>query len=49
MIKEKGKRFAGCDQKAAQSRAQGDVDLALASKEPVDTYKIFDAGTFDNE
>ena len=49
MVKEKGKRFACRDLTAAQSRAQGDVDLALASKVPVDTDKIFDAGTFDDE
>ena len=49
MIKEKGKRFACRDLTAAQSRAQGAVDLALASKVPVDTDKIFDAGTFDDE
>ena len=49
MIKGKGKRFACRDLTAAQSRAQGAVDLALASKVPVDTDKIFDAGTFDDE
>ena len=49
MINEKGKRFACRDLTAAQSRAQGAVDFALASKVPVDTDKIFDAGTFDDE
>ena len=47
IAKGKGKRFACHDKAAAKNRAQG--DLALPSKVPVDTDKIFDAGTFDDE
>ena len=39
MVKEKGNRFACRDPEAAQSRAQGAVDLALTLKVPVDTDK----------
>ena len=49
MIKEKGKRYA-CDiETTAESRVRGDVDRALTEKVPVDSDKIFDAGTFDND
>ena len=48
MIKEKGKRY-GSDKTIAVSRVKGDVDKVLAVKVPVDSDKIFDAGTFDND
>ena len=48
MIKEKGKRF-GSDKTIAESRVEGDVDKLLTIKVPVDSDKIFDAGTFDNK
>ena len=49
MTEEKGKRFACHDLTAAHSRAQEVVDLALASMVTVDTDKIFDVGTFEDE
>ena len=48
MIKEKGKR-CGSDKTIAESRVEGDVDKMLTIKVPVDSERIFDAGTFDNE
>ena len=48
MIKEKGHRYA-CDKTVAQSRVEGNVDQALTIKVPVDSDRIFDAGTFDND
>ena len=48
MIKEKGKR-CGSDKTIAESRVAGDVDKMLTAKVPVDSDKIFDAGTFDDE
>ena len=48
MIKEKGKRY-GSDKTIAASRVEGDVDKMLTIKVPVDSDRIFDAGTFDNE
>ena len=47
MIKEKGKR-CGSDKTIAESRVEGDVDRLLTIKVPVDSDRIFDAGTFDN-
>ena len=48
MIKEKGKR-CGSDKTIAESRVEGNVDKLLTIKVPVDSNKIFDAGTFDND
>ena len=48
MIKEKGKR-CGSDKTIAESRVEGDVDKILTIKVPVDSDRIFDAGTFDND
>ena len=48
MIKEKGKR-CGNDKTIAESRVEGDVDKLLTIKVPVDSDRIFDAGTFDND
>ena len=48
MIKEKGKR-CGSDRTIAESRVKGNVDQALITKVPVDSDRIFDAGTFDND
>ena len=48
MIKEKGKR-CGSDKTIAESRVEGDVDKILTIKVPVDSDRIFDADTFDNE
>ena len=48
MIKEKGKR-CGSDKTIAESRVEGDVEKLLTIKVPVDSERIFDAGTFDNE
>ena len=49
MIKEKGQRYA-CDiETIAESRVKGNVDQALTVKVPVDSDKIFDASTFDND
>ena len=48
MIKEKGKR-CGSDKMIAESRVKGSVDQALTRKVPVDSDRIFDAGTFDND
>ena len=48
MIKEKGKR-CGSDKTIAESRVEGDVDKLLKTKVPVDSDRIFDAGTFDDE
>ena len=48
MIKEKGKRYA-CDQIVAQSRVEGDVNQALTEKVPVDSDKLFNVDTFDND
>ena len=48
MIKKKGKR-CGNDKTIAESRVEGDVDKLLTIKVPVDSDKIFDAGTFDDE
>ena len=49
MIKEKGKRYCGSDKTIAVSRVEGDVDKLLTIKVPVDSDRIFDAGTFDND
>ena len=48
MIKEKGKR-CGSDKTIAKSRVEGNVDKILTIKVPVDSDRIFDAGTFDND
>ena len=48
MIKEKGKRY-GSDNTIAKSRVEGDVDKLLTIKGTVDSDRIFDAGTFDDE
>ena len=48
MIKEKGKR-CGSDKTIAESRVEGDVKKMLTAKVPVDSERIFDADTFDNE
>ena len=48
MIKEKGKR-CGSDKTIAESRVEGDVDKLLTIKVPVDSDKILDAGTFNND
>ena len=48
MIKEKGKRY-GSEKTAAESRVEGDVNKMLTIKVPVDSERIFDAGTFDDE
>ena len=48
MIKEKGRRY-GSDKTIAESRVEGDVDKLLRTKVPVDSERIFDAGTFDDE
>ena len=50
MIKKKGKR-CGSDKTIAEStgRVEGDVDKMLKIKVPVDSDKIFDAGTFKNK
>ena len=48
MLKEKGKR-CGSDKTIAESRVEGDVDKLLTIKVPVDSDRIFDAGTFDND
>ena len=48
MIKEKGKRY-GCDKMITESRVEGNVDKVLTIKVPVDSDRIFDKGTFDNE
>ena len=45
---DKGKR-CGSDKTIANSRAEGDVDKILTIKVPVDSDRIFDAGTFDND
>ena len=48
MIKEKGKR-CGSDKTTAESRVEGDVDKLMTIKVPVDSDRIFDTGTFDDE
>ena len=48
MIKEKGKR-CGSDKTIAESRVEGNVDKLLTIKVPVDSDRIFDASTFDND
>ena len=48
MIKEKEKRY-GSDKTIAKSRVEGDVDILLPTKVPVDSDRIFDAGIFDDE
>ena len=48
MIKEKGKR-CGTDKTIAESRVKGDVDKLLTMKVPVDSDRIFDVGTFDDD
>ena len=48
MIKEKGKR-CGSDKTIAESRVEGDVDKLLTIKVPVDSDKILDIGTFNND
>ena len=48
MIKEKGKRF-GNDKTIAESRVMGDVNKILTIKVPVDSDRIFDASTFDDD
>ena len=47
MIKEKGKRYECDTETDAESRVKGDVEQALTVKVPVDSDKIFDAGTFE--
>ena len=49
MIKEKGKRCGSDKMMIAESRVEGDVDKLLTIKVPVDSDRIFDAGTFDND
>ena len=49
MIKRKGKQYECETKTTAESRVRGDVDQALTVKVPVDSDKIFDAGTFDND
>ena len=49
MIKEKGKRCGSDKTTIAESRVEGDVDKMLTTKVPVDSDRIFDAGTFDDE
>ena len=48
MIKEKGKRY-GRDKMIAESRVEGEVSKVLMAKVPVDSNRIFDHGTFDND
>ena len=48
MIKEKGKR-CGSDKTIVESRVKGNIDQAMTKKEPVDSDRIFDAGTFDDD
>ena len=48
MIKEKGKR-CGSDKTIAESRVKGNIDQALTMKVPVDSDRIFDVGTFDDD
>ena len=48
MIKEKGKRY-GRDETIAENSVVGNVDKILTTNVPVDSDKIFDSGTFDNE
>ena len=48
MIKEKGKRY-DTDKMTAESRVEGDVEKLLKIKVPVDSDRIFDAGTFEDE
>ena len=48
MIKEKGKRY-GRDETIAESSVVGNVDKILTTNVPVDSDKIFDSGTFDDE
>ena len=49
MIKEKGKRYGGRDESIAENSVVGNVDKILTTKAPVDSDRIFDAGTFDDE
>ena len=46
MIKEKGKRRDGADEKITASRVKGEVDDILEVKVPVDMDAIFDDGIF---
>ena len=48
MIKEKGKRY-GRDVNIAENSVVGNVDKILTTNVPVDSDKIFDSGTFDDE
>ena len=48
MIKEKGKR-CGSDKMIAESRVMGDVNKILTIKVPVDSDRIFDASTFNDD
>ena len=48
MIKEKGKRYDS-DKTIPESRVEGDIDKVLTIKVPVDSDRIFDTGTFDDE
>ena len=49
MIKEKGKRRDGADEKITASRVKGEVDGILEVKVPVDMGAIFDDGIFDKK
>ena len=46
MIKEKGKRRDGADEKITASRVKGEVGAILEVKVPVDMDAIFDDGIF---
>ena len=48
MIKEKGKR-CGSDKTIVESRVKGNIDQAMTKKVPVDSDRIFDVGTFDDD
>ena len=49
MIKEKGKRYECDTETVAESRVKGDVEQTLTVKVPVDSDKLFDADTFDDD
>ena len=49
MIKEKGKRYGSDIKTIAESRVEGDVDKVLTIKVHVDSDRIFNTGTFDND
>ena len=48
MIEEKGKR-CGSDSTIAESRVEGDVDKLLTIKVPVNSDRIFESDTFEDE